>query len=157
MKLNRRQLITSLTAGMAASAARCSGAPQTAAPPETPAPRPIRLAGGEVDWRAVRDLFPLAPDWIHLASFLLVSHPKPVADAIERFRNKIDADPTWIERAAFSDSEGHPLYRDQARARRLRRREARGDLPDVEHDRRAGHGVPRPAYSPEPGDPDDRA
>jgi selenocysteine lyase/cysteine desulfurase len=64
---------------------------------------------GSVDWVAVRQLFPgLAPDWTHLSSFLFVSHPKPVADAIDYFRRKIDSDPTWIEQAAFSDAEGRP-------------------------------------------------
>ncbi len=57
----------------------------------------------------MRDLFPLARDWTHLASFLFVSHPKPVAEAIEHFRRKLDADPVWIEQAAFSDSEGRPF------------------------------------------------
>jgi len=57
----------------------------------------------------VRDLFPLTPDWLHFASFLLVSHPRPVADAITHFREKIDRDPLWIEAAAFSDTEGRPF------------------------------------------------
>ena len=47
----------------------------------------------------MRELFPLAPDWTHLASFLFVSHPKPVAEAIDKFRRKLDADPVWIELA----------------------------------------------------------
>jgi isopenicillin-N epimerase len=54
-------------------------------------------------------LFPLSPDWTHFASFLLASHPKPVADAITAFRDKIDRDPLWIEAAAFSDTEGRPF------------------------------------------------
>ena len=74
---------------------------------------PPRLArslsrAGAVDWAAVRQLFPLAPDWTHLSSFLFVSHPKPVSDAIDHFRRKLDSDPVWIEQAAFSDSEGRP-------------------------------------------------
>ena len=69
----------------------------------------LRDANGDVNWRAVRELFPLSPDWIHLASFLLASHPKPVTAAIARFREKIDSDPLWIEAAAFSDSEGRPF------------------------------------------------
>ena len=74
---------------------------------------PSRLARalareGSVDWTAVRQLFPLAPDWTHLSSFLFVSHPKHVADAIDRFRRKLDSDAYWIEQAAFSDSEGRP-------------------------------------------------
>jgi len=72
-------------------------------------PKPIRLSHDVVDWLAVRDLFPLAPDWTHLSSFLFVSHPKPVADAIDHFRKKLDSDATWIEIAAFSDAAGRPF------------------------------------------------
>ena len=109
MTLNRRQWLSSLTAGLAWSAVRCGGGIQTDAGTAQAAPKPIRQSNGDVDWRAVRDLFPLAPDWTHLASFLLASHPKPVAEAIERFRKKLDDDPAWIEQAAFSDSEGRPF------------------------------------------------
>src|SRR5262245_37625386 len=74
------------------------------------APRMARTVakGRSVDWTAGRQLFPLAPDWTHLSSFLFVSHPKPVADAIDYFRRKLDSDPTWIEQAAFTDAEGRP-------------------------------------------------
>jgi selenocysteine lyase/cysteine desulfurase len=107
MTLSRRRWLASLGAGLAAGSARCgAGGP---APASAVTSRPIRLTDGRVDWQAVRDLFPLATDWIHLASFLLVSHPKPVADAIERFRRQIDADPAWLEQAAFSDTEGRPF------------------------------------------------
>ena len=70
--------------------------------------RPIRTAAGNVDWNAVRQLFPLAPDWTHLSCFLFVSHPKPVAEAIDAFRRKIDADPVWLEIAILTDAEGWP-------------------------------------------------
>src|SRR2546422_2167340 len=72
-------------------------------------PRPIRLSRDLVDWLAIRDLFPLASDWTHLSSFLFVSHPKPVAEAIDHFRKKLDSDAMWIEIAAFSDAEGRPF------------------------------------------------
>jgi isopenicillin-N epimerase len=83
-------------------------------PPLTRLAPPSRMSRalarpGAVDWAAVRQLFPLAPDWTHLSSFLFVSHPKPVADAIDQFRKKIDSDAVWIERAAFSDAEGRPF------------------------------------------------
>ena len=68
----------------------------------------LRLTG-EPDWIAIRDLFPLVPDWTHLSSFLFVSHPKPVTESIDYFRRKIDSDAVWIERAAFSDAEGRPF------------------------------------------------
>lgn len=50
------------------------------------------------DWQAVRDLFPLSRDLIHLAGFFLASHPTPVREAIERHRTGLDADPIgyWL-------------------------------------------------------------
>ena len=96
MTLPRRQLLKTLLA--------VSVFPRLPRPP-----KPIRLSHDVVDWLAVRDLFPLAPDWTHLSSFLFVSHPKPVADAIDHFRKKLDSDATWIEIAAFSDAAGRPF------------------------------------------------
>ncbi len=96
MMLHRRQLLKTLLA--------VSVFPRLPRPP-----KPIRLSRDVVDWLAVRDLFPLAPDWTHLSSFLFVSHPKPVADAIDHFRKKLDSDAMWIEIAAFSDAEGRPF------------------------------------------------
>jgi selenocysteine lyase/cysteine desulfurase len=110
MKLSRRQALVSLAAGVAAGAATGCGERLTTtegSPQSEPAS--IRQPDGDVDWKAVRALFPLTADWAHLATFLLVSHPRPVADAIDYFRRKIDADPLWIEQAAFSDSEGRPF------------------------------------------------
>ena len=96
----RRQLLKSLVAAsLLPSVARAE--PLLVTPR-----RRLRIA---LDWPAVRDLFPLAPDWTHLSSFLFVSHPKPVADAIDHFRRKLDSDALWIEQAAFSDSEGRPF------------------------------------------------
>jgi selenocysteine lyase/cysteine desulfurase len=45
------------------------------------------------DWRAVRAQFALAPARIHLTSFLLAAHPRPVREAIERHRRRLDANP----------------------------------------------------------------
>jgi hypothetical protein len=110
MAINRRQLLTSLGAGLAGAAVACRSEAQGSNLTSNPFPaKPLRLPSGEVDWAAVRALFPLSPQWTHLASFLLASHPKPVADAIDEFRRKLDAEPGWIEDAAFVDSEGHPF------------------------------------------------
>lgn len=51
------------------------------------------------DWSSVRGQFELRRDRIHMASFLMSSHPRPVAAAIERHRRKLDADPVgyWTE------------------------------------------------------------
>jgi selenocysteine lyase/cysteine desulfurase len=45
------------------------------------------------DWRSVRAQFALDSDRIHLASFLLAAHPRPVRNAIERHRRRLDANP----------------------------------------------------------------
>src|SRR6187401_938332 len=106
MTIDRRQLLLSLGAGLATAAACRNAAPSDAA--QSPA-KPLKSASGDVDWTAVRDLFPLSRDWTHLAGFLLASNPKPVSDAIAQFRQKIDAEPGWIEDAAFLESEGKPV------------------------------------------------
>src|SRR3989449_2147576 len=97
----RRQVLKSLLAASLFPAT-------TRLAPPLPRTRPLRN-GGEPDWLAVRDLFPLAADWTHLSSFLFVSHPKPVAEAIDHFRKKLDSDAMWIEIAAFTDTEGRPF------------------------------------------------
>jgi selenocysteine lyase/cysteine desulfurase len=97
MTVARRQLLKSLVAATVFPSVQFAAA------------RPPRIPPDLHDWLAVRDLFPLAPDWTHLASFLFVSHPKPVAEAIDHFRKKLDSDAFWIEIAAFTDAEGHPF------------------------------------------------
>ncbi|MBU2877371.1 aminotransferase class V-fold PLP-dependent enzyme [Aliiglaciecola lipolytica] len=59
------------------------------------------------DWRALRKLFPLTHDYIQLSTFLLASHPKPVADAIEKHRRSFDENPSdyWHENFLTIDSE----------------------------------------------------
>src|SRR5262245_19032048 len=54
--------------------------------------------GGTATWHEVRALFSLATDRTHMTGFLLASHPRPVAEAIERHRRAFDADPaTYLE------------------------------------------------------------
>ena len=104
MPLDRRRLLASLTTGLAWNAA---GRPMLATAAPSPA---VRRPDGTVDWSAVRGLFPLAKDKLHFASFLFVSHPAPVAAAIEGFRRKLDADPTYIDAVAFEpDSKERPF------------------------------------------------
>ncbi|MEP6643522.1 MAG: twin-arginine translocation signal domain-containing protein, partial [Acidobacteriaceae bacterium] len=45
------------------------------------------------DWNAVRREFDLDPDYIHLGLFYIASHPRPVREAIEAYRKKLDANP----------------------------------------------------------------
>ena len=44
-------------------------------------------------WGAVRAQFALAPNRVHLTSFLLAAHPRPVREAIDRHRRRLDANP----------------------------------------------------------------
>jgi isopenicillin-N epimerase len=58
------------------------------------------------DWESVRRQFDLAPDYIHLALFFLASHPRPVREAIERYRAKIDANPLLsVDSAVFEQTD----------------------------------------------------
>jgi len=109
MPLNRRQMLTTLAGSVAITAAACREKQAQVPDAKSKQEQSIHHDNGEVDWHAVRNLFPLSRDWMHFASFLLVSHPKPVAEAIDHFRQKIDNDPLWIDAAAFSDSEGRPF------------------------------------------------
>jgi len=77
-ELGRR---TILTAGLATALAACTTTPQ---------PAPARFDPD--DWDDVRALFPLDPDLVQTAAFVLAAHPKPVRDAIERHRQGLDAD-----------------------------------------------------------------
>ena len=45
------------------------------------------------DWGAVRAQFALSPNRVHLTSFLLAAHPRPVRAAIDRHRRGLDANP----------------------------------------------------------------
>ena len=108
MPLDRREMLVTLATGVATGSLGWRSPSATPDPAVLPAVPPLRRADDSVDWRAVRDLFPLRRDWLHFATFLFVSHPRPVAERIEYFRRKIDADSVWIEIAALTDAEGRP-------------------------------------------------
>jgi len=80
-ELGRRGL---LAAGLATGVAAL-----TACTTERPAAEP---RFDPADWDSVRALFPLDPDLVQLAAFVLAAHPRPVRDAIERHRRGLDAD-----------------------------------------------------------------
>ncbi len=56
------------------------------------------------DWEWVRSQFNTQPGYAHFAGFFLATHPKPVRDAIERFRRELDANPV---RYYFEHHEQH--------------------------------------------------
>ena len=54
------------------------------------------------DWQSVREQFDLDPAYIHLGLFFLASHPRPVRQAIERLRRRLDENPfLTVERSMF--------------------------------------------------------
>jgi selenocysteine lyase/cysteine desulfurase len=44
-------------------------------------------------WTGIRELFALEPRLLHLTTFLLAPHPRPVREAIEQHRRALDANP----------------------------------------------------------------
>jgi selenocysteine lyase/cysteine desulfurase len=58
------------------------------------------------DWAAVRREFTLDPGYVHLGLFYIASHPRPVREAIERYRKQLDANPfLTVERGVFDKPE----------------------------------------------------
>jgi selenocysteine lyase/cysteine desulfurase len=54
------------------------------------------------DWPTVRDQFDLSREHIHLSSFFLASHPRPVREAIKKHRRAIDDNPLlYVEERMF--------------------------------------------------------
>jgi selenocysteine lyase/cysteine desulfurase len=85
MTLNRRDFVSTIGLSLVGGVAM-----RTAAANEAVA---VPAVDSNSDWAAVRAQFDLAPDWMHFSQFYIVSHPKPVRDAIERFRGMLDAQP----------------------------------------------------------------
>jgi isopenicillin-N epimerase len=71
----------------AAALAACSSPGTTAQVPRTP------LTRVGTDWEWVRAQFTLAPDHVHMSSFLMSSYPRSVREEIERHRRAIDENP----------------------------------------------------------------
>jgi len=90
MTLNRRDFVASVGLSLVGTAAaRAAAANEPAAVP---------AVNSSSDWATVRAQFTLDPAWMHFSQFYIVSHPKPVRDAIERYRNMLDAQPfTTVE------------------------------------------------------------
>ncbi|KRP58770.1 aminotransferase class V-fold PLP-dependent enzyme [Pseudomonas trivialis] len=55
---------------------------------------PPALAATATDpWTGLKQLFNQDPSYLHFSNFLVTSHPRPVRDAIERYRLQIDRNP----------------------------------------------------------------
>src|SRR3954451_22283357 len=88
MKLDRRDFLSRVTAGAALAV--------------TPNPAPAASS----DWSAVRNEFLLSREHIHLALMLLTSHPRPVREAIERHRRRLDENPAGYFEEKFFTADG---------------------------------------------------
>lgn len=63
---------------------------------------------GLEDWGAVRRQFDLDPRYIHTGLFFIASHPRPVREAIERYRQQLESNPLHtVEHLVFT---GPPDY-----------------------------------------------
>ena len=97
MTLNRRDFVATVGLSLV------GGAPARAAAANEPSAVPSVDASS--DWAAIRAQFDLAPDWMHFSQFYIVSHPKPVRDAIERYRRQLDTHPfTTVEHGMGFDA-----------------------------------------------------
>ncbi|WP_060481509.1 aminotransferase class V-fold PLP-dependent enzyme [Pseudomonas sp. NBRC 111119] len=57
---------------------------------------PTPPAAKPTTWVELRALFDQAPDYLHLSNFLVTSHPRPVQQAIDRYRAAIDQNPGLV-------------------------------------------------------------
>ncbi|MCI0416450.1 aminotransferase class V-fold PLP-dependent enzyme [bacterium] len=103
MKISRRSFLTSAGFSIAATAINAEALQAEKSPPV--------FDFASANWKEIRDLFDLDRAYIHLSTFYLSSHPKPVREAIERYRREIDRNPfLFVEHALFeSEYENLPL------------------------------------------------
>ena len=86
--LSRRRLLVNGTLAVAAAAVTTSGTTQ--------------VREGASDWKAVRAQFDASPEFVHAGLFYLASHPRPVREAIDAYRRKLDANPLLtVEHSLF--------------------------------------------------------
>ena len=89
MKISRRNFLAAAGLSIAANAFRANTTQAQQEPTD--------------EWSTVRDQFDLSREYIHLTSFFLASHPRPVREAIERYRKELDHEPLHIvEQGSFN-------------------------------------------------------
>jgi selenocysteine lyase/cysteine desulfurase len=113
MKISRRSFLTSAGLSIAATAVHADALKDEHASPS--------FDFSSSNWKEIRNQFELDRNYIHLATFFLASHPKPVRDAIEKYRREIDRNPfLFVEHSLFeSEFENLPLKVKKAAAEYL--------------------------------------
>ncbi|WP_018973638.1 aminotransferase class V-fold PLP-dependent enzyme [Rudaea cellulosilytica] len=61
------------------------------------------------DWNQIRRQFRLTPEYLHFSGFYIASHPQVVREAIESFRNALDANPFLTVEHGMFESEAQNL------------------------------------------------
>jgi isopenicillin-N epimerase len=91
--MRRREFLVGAGAGLSSAGLLSGcGAANGASPPNGAAPA-AAAHSGPWTWEAVRSQFSVDPDLVHMTSFFLCSHPKPVRDAVEQHRRGLDDNP----------------------------------------------------------------
>lgn len=90
--LSRRGFATAVigataVTGLPGTTAQAATARAGSAPPAAPGAFDPR------DWSSVRDQFALSRDYLQFSAYVLASHPRQVREAIDRTRDRLDADP----------------------------------------------------------------
>ena len=94
--MQRRKFLQNASIALGSSLLPAATLAQTALASSAPAAAATATVAAGIngpDWTGLRGLFALRHDYVHLATFLLASHPRPVADAIERHRQAFDENP----------------------------------------------------------------
>lgn len=86
--MDRRQFLTSATAGGAA--ALTLGYSQSSGAQSNQTQAPAAVPGRNSSWEEIKGQFEIEPGMVQMTSFYLASHPKPVREAIERHRRGLD-------------------------------------------------------------------
>jgi phosphoenolpyruvate synthase/pyruvate phosphate dikinase len=108
MSLDRRQFLLSTSSVLAGVASVGHATAQAST---------VANANAFTDWGWVRNQFDLSPEYLHFSQFFIVSHPRPVREAIERLRRAMDANPfVTVEHGQFGTGEGNQSRRVQQAA-----------------------------------------
>lgn len=105
MLSRRRFLVSGSLTAVAGLAVPLSGAAKTVRPTRQTTTADLS------DWTRVREQFDLDPAWVHASLFFIASHPRPVREAIERYRRAMDANPfDTVEHGMFgAEADNMPL------------------------------------------------